>query len=139
MLSVSRYLFLTVQAYYTIAHLLQGSSSGAAGAETASYLSGSKAGLAGIPASALDDAAWNYIFLNKEFPDYPAGCAIPKEKLDVLRNEFEYWYPLDLRVSGKGRCTRSLTHAHARTHTCCSRSGTQRASLILTVPSLCFH
>ena len=105
--------FCTVQAYYTIAHLLQGSASGAAGAETASYLSGSKAGLAGIPASALDDAAWNYIFLNKEFPDYPAGCAIPKEKLDVLRNEFEYWYPLDLRVSGKGRHTLTRTRTGA--------------------------
>jgi leucyl-tRNA synthetase len=97
-------------AYYTIAHLLQGPSNGAATAENASFLSGSKAGLAGIKAEELNDAVWNYIFLNKEFPAYPEGqTSIPKEKLDVLRNEFEYWYPLDLRVSGKDLIGNHLT------------------------------
>lgn len=41
---------------------------------------------------------WDYIyFKNAPFPK----TAIPKEKLDQMRNEFRYWYPLNLRVSGK--------------------------------------
>lgn len=52
-------------AYYTIAHLLQGSNNGAAGPESASFLSGSKVGLAGIPAAELNDSVWNYVFLHK--------------------------------------------------------------------------
>ena len=41
---------------------------------------------------------WDYIyFKNAPFPK----TEIPKEKLDKMRDEFRYWYPLDLRVSGK--------------------------------------
>ena len=36
--------------------------------------------------------------LNKEFP---VNCGIEKEKIDKIKKEFEYWYPVDLRVSGK--------------------------------------
>jgi leucyl-tRNA synthetase len=98
-------------AYYTIAHLLQGSSNGpvAAGPDSASFLDGSQVGLAGIAAKDLTDDVWNYIFLSKEFPDFPQSSAVRKEKLDVLRNEFEYWYPLDLRVSGKDLIGNHLT------------------------------
>lgn len=78
-------------AYYTIAHLLQGPPNGDATAENASFLSGSKAGLAGIAAADLTDDVWNYIFLNKEFPEFPTNTTLKKEQVDVLRNEFEYW------------------------------------------------
>lgn len=49
---------------------------------------------------------WNYIyFKNAPFPK----TAIQKENLDKMRNEFRYWYPLNLRVSGKfARSTLSL-------------------------------
>lgn len=45
----------------------------------------------------------------QEFPEYPAGCKIAQDKLEALRNEFEYWYPLDLRVSGKDLIGNHLT------------------------------
>jgi len=40
---------------------------------------------------------WDYVFFNgASFPK----TDIPKEHLDKLRNEFRFWYPLDLRTSG---------------------------------------
>lgn len=42
---------------------------------------------------------WDYIFLKKN--NYPKSSGILKEHLDVMRREFEFWYPVDLRVSGK--------------------------------------
>ena len=45
------------------------------------------------------DEAWDFIF----FADKPLPESL-KEKSDILnkmRNEFQYWYPVDLRVSGK--------------------------------------
>lgn len=42
--------------------------------------------------------------------DYDAtACSIPEEKLLKLRNEFEYWYPMDLRVSAKDLIRNHLT------------------------------
>lgn len=42
---------------------------------------------------------WDYIFarVNK----HNSKTMPPKEKCDRLRREFEYWYGVDLRVSGK--------------------------------------
>jgi len=77
-------------AYYTVAHLLQGG-----------VLDGSKPGPSKIKPEQLTDDVWNYIFRNKEFPTYPKDCGIEKSILDQLRQEFEFWYPVDLRVSGK--------------------------------------
>jgi len=74
-------------AYYTVAHFLQGG-----------VMNGSETGPLGIKAEDLNDGIWDYIFLEKE---YPAGCTVEKEKLDKMRNEFNYWYPMDLRCSGK--------------------------------------
>jgi leucyl-tRNA synthetase len=42
---------------------------------------------------------WDYIFFEKFA--YPASCGIPCETLDKLKAEFNYWYGVDLRVSGK--------------------------------------
>jgi len=96
-------------AYYTIAHLLQGSASGIETGVTAAYLTGSQAGLAGIAAEDMTDDVWNYVFLSKEYPDVPANTKVPAEKLAALRNAFEYWYPMDLRVSGKDLIPNHLT------------------------------
>lgn len=41
---------------------------------------------------------FDYIFMGG---DEPAGSGIPAELLRTMRREFEYWYPFDLRVSGK--------------------------------------
>lgn len=40
---------------------------------------------------------WDYVFLGKE----SAIDAELKPKLDIMRKEFLYWYPMDLRCSGK--------------------------------------
>jgi len=78
-------------AYYTVAHLLQGES-----------LDGSKPNALGITADQMTTDVWNYIFLGTPIPQSKASeCTIPQDKLDRLRREFLYWYPLDLRVSGK--------------------------------------
>jgi leucyl-tRNA synthetase len=76
-------------AYYTIAQFLQAD------------LNGSKTPESGITADDLTDEVFNYIFKPDVQPDVPAGCNISKEVLDAMRNEFSYWYPMDLRVSGK--------------------------------------
>jgi hypothetical protein len=52
---------------------------------------------------------WDHIFLGKPAP---TSCAIPADLLSHMRREFEYWYPFDLRVSGKvrpSRCGLGLT------------------------------
>ena len=83
-------------AYYTIAHLLQGD------------LFGEKVGPLGIKAELLTPEVFDYIYCDgvsaAEACDeqaYPADCGIEQEKLDKLRHEFLYWYPYDVRVSGK--------------------------------------
>jgi len=42
---------------------------------------------------------------------YPKDCAIPEQLLAKLRSEFEFWYPFDLRVSGKDLIQNHLTFA----------------------------
>ncbi|PWZ02057.1 leucyl-tRNA synthetase [Testicularia cyperi] len=81
--------------YYTIAHHLQG------GVED-----GSKVGPIGIEASQLTDEMWDYILSDGEFP---ADSNVPKEKAEVLRREFRYFYPMDLRSSGKDLIPNHLT------------------------------
>lgn len=51
---------------------------------------------------------WNYLFLKGPLP---TDSNIPVETLNKLRQEFEYWYPLDLRVSAKDLIPNHLTMA----------------------------
>jgi leucyl-tRNA synthetase len=82
-------------AYYTVAGFLQGG-----------VLDGSEIGPIGIAASDMDGDCWEYIFKRGA---YPADCKVPEEKLKKMRHEFEYWYPMDLRVSGKDLIRNHLT------------------------------
>jgi leucyl-tRNA synthetase len=50
---------------------------------------------------------WNYIFYKDG--EFPASTDIPKASLDLMRREFEYWYPVDLRCSGKDLVQNHLT------------------------------
>ena len=81
-------------AYYTFAHILHsGSLDGSAHGEL-------------TPAD-LTDEAWDYVLLGR-----PAPTTLPPSKLALLarmKTEFEYWYPLDLRVSGKDLIQNHLT------------------------------
>ncbi|ELP85013.1 leucyl-tRNA synthetase, cytoplasmic, putative [Entamoeba invadens IP1] len=77
-------------AYYTIAHFLQGN------------LNGTKEGLGHIKPEQMIPTVWDYIFNNGEFPK---DTTIPKETLEAMKKEFEYWYPFDVRVTGKDLLT----------------------------------
>ena len=81
-------------AYYTIAHFLHGD------------IFGKTPGLLGIHPHELTNAAFDYIFLRKP---YDQSLTIPESKLKIMRDEFEYWYPLDLRCSGKDLIKNHLT------------------------------
>lgn len=88
-------------AFYTIAHLLQGGDMFGREDRT------------GIDPSALTDAFWDYIFLDGPKPTLPGLSA---ELLDQMKSEFNFWYPFDLRVSGKDLIQNHLTFA-LYTHT----------------------
>lgn len=82
-------------AYYTVAHLLQGGA-----------MDGSAGGPLGVAPHQVTDAVWDHVFLGAPVP---ADCDIPADKLAAMRREFEYWYPMDLRVSGKDLIKNHLT------------------------------
>ena len=52
---------------------------------------------------------WDYIFF-KNAP-FPKSSKISKSSLGKLKQEFEFWYPLDVRVSGKDLVPNHLTYA----------------------------
>ncbi|KAH0629739.1 hypothetical protein JD844_012055 [Phrynosoma platyrhinos] len=83
-------------AFYTVAHLLQGGN-----------LRGQGESPLGIRANQMSKEVWDYIFF-KTAP-FPA-TKIPKETLDKLKQEFEFWYPVDLRVSGKDLVPNHLSY-----------------------------
>ena len=86
-------------AYYTIAHYLQG------GVEN---LNGDKPSPCGILPEDLTDDVFNYIFLKKELPS-GVTSNISSDLMKKMRNEFEYWYPVNLRVSAKDLIPNHLT------------------------------
>ncbi|PLN84120.1 leucyl-tRNA synthetase [Aspergillus taichungensis] len=85
-------------AYYTIAHFLHGDRYG------------NQPGLLGIKADQMTDEVWDYVFTRRELSDeLVAKSGISKDSLLKMRREFEYWYPLDVRVSGKDLIQNHLT------------------------------
>jgi leucyl-tRNA synthetase len=86
-------------AYYTIAHYFHGD---------LTNLSGSKGAPINIKPEDLTDDVFSYIFLKKPFPeDVTSNVSI--DILNKMREEFEYWYPIDLRVSAKDLIQNHLT------------------------------
>ena len=81
--------------YYTVAHYLQ------------SDLNGAVPGTLGIPSADIRDEEFDYIFLGIE--SGLTTSKVPREKLDTLRGSFKYWYPNDLRCSGKDLIKNHLT------------------------------
>ncbi|MBA43039.1 MAG: hypothetical protein CMF62_03405 [Magnetococcales bacterium] len=58
-----------------------------------------------IDSKNLNSDVWNYIFF-KDYPDFDhPNISLLKE----LREEFHYWYPIDIRVSGKDLIPNHLT------------------------------
>lgn len=82
-------------AYYTISYLLQGN------------LDGSELGPYNIRASMLNDSVWDSIFMdNKKIIE---NYYVDSTKIMNLKHEYMYWYPVDLRVSGKDLINNHLT------------------------------
>lgn len=80
-------------AYYTVAHLLQGGPAN---------LNGTSTGPSGLSAGDMTDAVWDYVLLGKTPGEGGGGLShVDPAILAKLRREFTYWYPVDLRVSGK--------------------------------------
>ncbi|XP_056587813.1 leucine--tRNA ligase, cytoplasmic-like [Triplophysa dalaica] len=83
-------------AFYTLAHLLQGG-----------VLNGQGPSPLGIRPEQMTREVWDYIFF-KTVP-FPK-TDIPKDHLQKLRREFEFWYPVDVRVSGKDLVPNHLSY-----------------------------
>jgi len=79
-------------AFYTIAHLLQGN------------LDGSVPGLANISPDLINDDFFECVFRNGPIPN-----GIPESTIEKIKNEFQYFYPVNVRVSGKDLVTNHLT------------------------------
>ncbi|CAD7949473.1 unnamed protein product [Amoebophrya sp. A25] len=97
-------------AYYSISHLLQGG-----------LLNGIKPNHGGAPGTddfippgplrirpeQLTDGVFDYVFDRSD--DIPADCTLSQAVLTELRNEFQFWYPVDIRCSGKDLIQNHLT------------------------------
>ncbi|OAY45047.1 leucine--tRNA ligase, cytoplasmic [Manihot esculenta] len=81
-------------AYYTVAHLLHKDD----------MYGTSKSHP--IQPEQMTDEIWDFIICGGP---YPKSSAIPSSILDKMKQEFEYWYPFDLRVSGKDLIQNHLT------------------------------
>jgi len=81
-------------AYYTVAHLLHNED-----------MYGTNKAHPIKPEEMTDDV-WNFIFCDGP---YPTSSKIDSSVLDKMKKEFEYWYPFDLRVSGKDLIQNHLT------------------------------
>ncbi|QIW97279.1 hypothetical protein AMS68_002797 [Peltaster fructicola] len=81
-------------AYYAFAHLLH------------KDIFGKEKGAANVAPEELTDEVWDWLFTRRdEIPE----TSISKESLEMMRREFEYWYPMDIRVSGKDLIQNHLT------------------------------
>ena len=84
------------QAYYSFAHLLH------------KDLFGKELGPLGIKYEQMSDDVWDYVFGRRERNNIPQ-TDIPKTAIETLRRQFDYWYPLDMRTSGKDLIQNHLT------------------------------
>ncbi|KAK3670327.1 cytosolic leucyl tRNA synthetase [Recurvomyces mirabilis] len=82
-------------AYYTFAHMLH------------KDIFGKERGSANIGAEEMTDEIWDYLFCRTD--SLPEKMVGKKEALEKMRREFEYWYPLDVRISGKDLIQNHLT------------------------------
>lgn len=81
-------------AYYTICHHLH------------STINGSQLGDFGITPEQMTEEVWEYVM--RRGP-YPSKSDISREHLERMRGEFEYFYPINMRVSGKDLINNHLT------------------------------
>jgi len=85
-------------AYYTVAHFLQGDT----------FRSNGSNNHFNIDPSDMTPEVWDYIFFSDTA--LPKKTKISQKALETMRKEFQYWYPVDLRVSGKDLVPNHLTY-----------------------------
>jgi len=100
-------------AYYTVAHLLQGEeekyklhSLSHKMTFLAADVTGHTVGPLGVTAEQMTDEVWEYIFCNGPWLNPEP---FPKDKADAMKHEFNYFYPFDMRSSGKDLVQNNLT------------------------------
>ena len=74
-------------AYYTICHIIEK-----------------------IPLNLLSNELWSHIFLSDKLPENIVNSEYV-QLVEEMCNEFNYWYPLDMRISGKDLIRNHLTMA----------------------------
>lgn len=84
------------QAYYSFAHYLH------------KDLFGKEVGPLGIKPEQMTDEVWDYVFARRDRADIPK-TDIPTKSIQILRRQLDYWYPLDMRTSGKDLIQNHLT------------------------------
>ena len=85
-------------AYYTVARFLH------------SDRYGEKPGPLNIKPEQMTDEVWDCVFARRQLDENTIkSSGISKEALQTMRREFEYFYPLDIRVSGKDLIPNHLT------------------------------
>ncbi|MEM1683279.1 MAG: leucine--tRNA ligase [Ignisphaera sp.] len=63
-----------------------------------------------IPVEKLTIKFWDYVMLGLgDVENLSRELSIPIEVIEDIRNEFRYWYPLDMRISGKDLIPNHLT------------------------------
>ncbi|KAL2261951.1 hypothetical protein VTK26DRAFT_2908 [Humicola hyalothermophila] len=73
-------------------------------------LFGREKGKGNIAPEQMIDEVWDYIFARTKLTDeIVSKSGIPKATLEGMRRDFEYFYPLDVRVSGKDLIPNHLT------------------------------
>lgn len=86
-------------AFYCVCHILQEGS-----------LDGSVPNKDGISPPQMTDEVWDWIYAPpSDCHSPPADIGIPSNIIEKMRAEFRFWYPMDLRVSGKDLVPNHLT------------------------------
>ena len=85
-------------AFYTVCHILQNSIDGP--------FDGSLPAASNVLPPDMTEEVWDYILLDAPMP---TKTTISKDVLEKMKREFNYWYPVDLRVSGKDLIQNHLT------------------------------
>lgn len=83
-------------AYYTICHILHADFDGSVKTKY------------GIEPSDMTPEVWDYVLMQCD--KVPTQTKLSSDVLQKMRNEFKYWYPVDLRASGKDLVPNHLTY-----------------------------
>jgi leucyl-tRNA synthetase len=75
---------------------------------TVGSIDGKVRGKLDIAPEQMTDEIWEYIFVDGP---WPANSPLPKEKADAMKHEYEYFYPFDVRSSGKDLINNHLSFA----------------------------